>query len=144
MLYLRKKSIFMQRTFKSKIGILTHILLLITIILLFYSMWIKSIIFLVITLIINVLFVPSFIHTEYIFNNNMLYIKSGYLPVIKIKLDIISEIISHPKKNSLFTTNPTKRYALSSDQIILYCKDNRRIAMIKKGLSVKQSNAIPT
>jgi len=28
----------------------------------------------------------------------MLYIKSGYLPVIKIKLDIISEIISHPKK----------------------------------------------
>ena len=37
MLYLRKKSIFMQRTFKSKIGILTHILLLITIILLFQS-----------------------------------------------------------------------------------------------------------
>ena len=129
MLYLRKKSIFMQRTFKSKIGILTHILLLITIILLFYSMWIKSIIFLVFMLIINVLFVPSFIHTEYIFNNNMLYIKSGYLPVIKIKLDIISEIISHPKKNSLFTTNHTKRYALSSDQIILYCKDNRRIAI---------------
>ena len=59
----------------------------------------------------------------------MLYIKSGYLPVIKIKLDIISEIISHPKKNSLFTTNPTKRYALSSDPIILYCKDNRRIAI---------------
>ena len=82
MLYLRKKSIFMQRTFKSKIGILTHILLLITIILLFYSMWIKSIIFLVITLIINVLFVPSFIHTEYIFNNNMLYIQPFFIKLI--------------------------------------------------------------
>ena len=59
----------------------------------------------------------------------MLYIKSGYLPVIKIKLDTISEIISYPKKTSLFSTNPIKRYALSSDQIILYCKDNRRIAI---------------
>lgn len=70
-----------------------------------------------------------FIHTEYIFNNNILYVKSGYLPVIKIKLDTISEIISHPKITSLFTTNLMKRYALSGDQIILYYKDNRKIVI---------------
>lgn len=119
----------MQRTFKSKTGTFTYILLLFTTIALFYSMWIKSVILLIIMLVINVLFVPSFIHTEYIFNNNILYVKSGYLPVIKIKLDTISEIISHPKITSLFTTNLMKRYALSGDQIILYYKDNRKIVI---------------
>lgn len=129
MLYLRQKSIFMQRTFKSKTGAFIYILLLLAIIALFYSMWIKSIVLLVVMLIINVLLVPSFIRTEYIFSNNILHIKSGYLPVIRIDINTISDIISHPENTSLFFTNPLKRYALSGDQIILCYNENQRVAI---------------
>lgn len=119
----------MQRTFKSKIGFYSYVLLLLLVIALIYSMWVRSVGLLTVMLVLNVLFVPSFIRTEYTFCKGALYLKSGYLATIGIEISSISEIGLHPDKISLFRSNPLKRYALSGDYLVICYGDNEK-AMI--------------
>lgn len=65
---------------------------------------------------------PTFIHTEYVVNGDMLYIKSGYLPVIKVDIHTIN-FISRTKTSIPFLY--PKGYVLSIDSITLHYENKK-------------------
>lgn len=109
----------MQRTFKPEVGQYFFALILLLSIALIYFLWIQVIWMTVLLLIADTFMIKMFLKTEYVIEDGILTLKSGYFPEIKIKIE---DIIFLEHSRSLWGI-----YAHSVDRLkIVYGEDIRR------------------
>ena len=99
----------MLRTFPSRIDKICHILIFFLLIVILVLFWLKIIVPACIILVIELFLIQSLLSTEYIINNDTLYLHSGLLPIKHIN---IADIVEIKKVKSW-----TPAYALSSRRI---------------------------
>lgn len=110
----------MQRTFKSKIDKLYHVLLLGILALVFYFFWERQIGWAITMLIMSVFLLESFFRTDYVFTGDgTLAVKCGFFPRYRIPLNEIREI-RYIHSNRL-------AYALSADRLLLITQYGTRM-----------------